>query len=65
VAATAADAEVFAKAALVAGPETGPDLVTRHGLAAVVVADDDEVRATTGATDYGVGLTSGAGTRSS
>jgi thiamine biosynthesis lipoprotein ApbE len=52
LAATGIEAEIFAKAALVAGLDTGPALVERHGLAAVLVTDDDVVHTTSGASSF-------------
>ncbi|HEY3722790.1 MAG TPA: FAD:protein FMN transferase [Acidimicrobiia bacterium] len=44
VAAHTAGAEVLAKAAFVAGPEAGPELLRTHGVTGLLVADDGSVR---------------------
>ena len=44
VAADAAGAEVLAKAAFVAGPDAGAELLRTHGVTGLLVADDGSVR---------------------
>jgi thiamine biosynthesis lipoprotein len=52
IAASAAHAEVLAKAAFVAGPERGAALLDRHGVTGLLVLDDGSVRELAGLAAY-------------